>query len=155
MFWPVRLLRLKRRLREVIQGMAQGTVFMVNVQVALFNRGIKDDTFVSQWPVPLKNTFYRLNPWAVPRKTSRQSHRSTCNWWWWNKNHKCVCSKWQKQAPAEGCYPAAELQVTVQTDAIAAHEQLHSVIPMSARLVPAAGTGQRGVQLQNVIIQQV
>lgn len=55
------------------------------------------------------------------------------------------------QAPAEGRYPAPELQVAVRAGMIAAHVQLYGVIPVSTCLVPAAGTGQGGVQLQNII----
>lgn len=56
------------------------------------------------------------------------------------------------QVPAEGRYPASELQIAVRAGLIAAYVQLYSVIPVSTCLVSAARTGQGGVQLQNIII---
>ncbi len=65
------------------------------------------------------------------------------------------CFKPNDHVPAEGCYPAPELQVAVWAGAIAAYVQLYGVIPVSTCLVPAAGTGQGGVQFQNIIIHVV
>ena len=56
--------------------------------------------------------------------------------------------------PAEGSDPPAQLHVAVRTEVIAADEQLHRVIPLSAGRVHPAGTGQRRVQLQFVKVQR-
>lgn len=62
----------------------------------------------------------------------------------------CVC----ELGPAEGGDPAAELHVAVLTEAVAADEQLHGAIPVSAGRVSPAGTRQGRVELQHVEVQQ-
>lgn len=53
-----------------------------------------------------------------------------------------------KAEPAERRDPAAQLRVAERTEGVAAHQQLHRVIPGGAGRVSPAGTRQRGVQLQ-------
>lgn len=56
--------------------------------------------------------------------------------------------------PAEGGDPPAQLRVAVRAGVIAADEQLHCVIPVSAGQVSLTGTRQRRIELQRVKVQQ-
>lgn len=57
-------------------------------------------------------------------------------------------------SPAEGGDPSAQLRVAVRAQRVAAHEQLHRVIPVGAGRVPPAGTRQGRVQLERVKVPQ-
>lgn len=63
-------------------------------------------------------------------------------------------NKSERLWPAEGGDPAAQLHVALRAEVIAADEQLHRVIPVSAGRVSPARTRQGRIKLQDIEVWQ-